>query len=228
MMLTFSVVVPAAGVGRRMGAGCPKQYLPLAGRFLIEHTLTRLLEHPRIDEVIVALAPEDTFFSTLTIADHPRLRVAQGGADRAQSVLNGLCLARSEWVLVHDAARPYITHRDIDQLIHEGLAGDGAILATRVRDTMKRGDAGGRILKTVEREQLWHALTPQFFPTQALREALEQGLAQGRIITDEASAMEQAGFHPQLVEGRADNIKVTRPEDLALAALYLSQQEQTA
>ncbi len=228
MMLTFSVVVPAAGVGRRMGAGCPKQYLPLAGRFLIEHTLTRLLEHPRIDEVIVALAPEDTFFSTLTIADHPRLRVAQGGADRAQSVLNGLRLARSEWVLVHDAARPCITHRDIDQLIHEGLAGDGAILATRVRDTMKRGDAGGRILKTVEREQLWHALTPQFFPTQALREALEQGLAQGRIHTDEASAMEQAGFHPQLVEGRADNIKVTRPEDLALAALYLSQQEQTA
>lgn len=228
MMLTFSVVVPAAGVGRRMGAGCPKQYLPLAGRFLIEHTLTRLLEHPRIDEVIVALAPEDTFFSTLTIADHPRLRVAQGGADRAQSVLNGLRLVRSEWVLVHDAARPCITHRDIDQLIHEGLAGDGAILATRVRDTMKRGDAGGRILKTVEREQLWHALTPQFFPTQALREALEQGLAQGRIITDEASAMEQAGFHPQLVEGRADNIKVTRPEDLALAALYLSQQEQTA
>ena len=228
MMLTFSVVVPAAGVGRRMGAGCPKQYLPLAGRFLIEHTLTRLLEHPRIDEVIVALAPEDTFFSTLTIADHPRLRIAQGGADRAQSVLNGLRLARSEWVLVHDAARPCITHRDIDQLIHEGLAGDGAILATRVRDTMKRGDAGGRILKTVEREQLWHALTPQFFPTQALREALEQGLAQGRIITDEASAMEQAGFHPQLVEGRADNIKVTRPEDLALAALYLSQQEQTA
>lgn len=228
MMLTFSVVVPAAGVGRRMGAGCPKQYLPLAGRFLIEHTLTRLLEHPRIDEVIVALAPEDTFFSTLTIADHPRLRVAQGGADRAQSVLNGLRLARSEWVLVHDAARPCITHRDIDQLIHEGLAGDGAILATRVRDTMKRGDAGGRILKTVEREQLWHALTPQFFPTHALREALEQGLAQGRIITDEASAMEQAGFHPQLVEGRADNIKVTRPEDLALAALYLSQQEQTA
>ena len=87
MMLTFSVVVPAAGVGRRMGAGCPKQYLPLAGRFLIEHTLTRLLEHPRIDEVIVALAPEDTFFSTLTIADHPRLRVAQGGANGFQDHL---------------------------------------------------------------------------------------------------------------------------------------------
>lgn len=224
-MLTFTVVVPAAGVGSRMGASCPKQYLPLAGKFLIEHTLERLLAHPRIERVVVAIAPDDTFFATLAVASHPRLRVTVGGVERATSVLNGLALVESEWVLVHDAARPCITHQDMDKLIHQGLACDGAILGSRVRDTMKRSDAAGFIQKTVDREQLWHALTPQFFRSQPLRMALEQGLASGAVITDEASAMESAGFKPLMVEGRADNIKVTRPEDLALAALYLSQQE---
>ena len=227
-MLSFSVVVPAAGVGSRMGACCPKQYLPLAGKFLIEHTLERLLSHPRIERVIVAIAPDDTFFATLAVASHPRVLVVSGGSERAASVLNGLERVESEWVLVHDAARPCVTHQDMDQLIHQGLACDGAILGSRVRDTMKRSDAAGFIHKTVDREQLWHALTPQFFRSQQLTVALKQGLACGAAITDEASAMELAGFQPLMVEGRADNIKVTRPEDLALAALYLAQQESGA
>ncbi|MGL4206893.1 MAG: 2-C-methyl-D-erythritol 4-phosphate cytidylyltransferase [Aeromonadaceae bacterium] len=227
-MLSFTVVVPAAGVGSRMGASCPKQYLPLAGKFLIEHTLERLLSHPRIERVIVAIAPDDTFFATLAVATHPRVLITQGGSERAASVLNGLAQVESEWVLVHDAARPCITHQDMDRLIHQGLACDGAILGNRVRDTMKRSDAAGFIHKTVDREQLWHALTPQFFRSQQLKAALEQGLAAGAAITDEASAMELAGFKPLMVEGRADNIKVTRPEDLALAALYLAQQEADA
>lgn len=227
-MLTLTVVVPAAGVGSRMGASCPKQYLPLAGKFLIEHTLERLLAHPRIERVVVPIASDDDFFPTLPVASHPRLLTTIGGRERADSVLNGLQLVESEWVLVHDAARPCITHQDIDRLIHLGLAGDGAILGSRVRDTMKRSDAAGFIQKTVDREQLWHALTPQFFRTALLRAAIEQGLSQGLPITDEASAMELAGWHPQMVEGRADNIKVTRPEDLALAALFLTQQEESA
>ena len=225
MMLTFTVVVPAAGIGSRMGASCPKQYLPLAGKFLIEHTLERLLAHPRIERVVVALAADDDFFQTLPVASHPRLMTTTGGCERADSVLNGLSLVESEWVLVHDAARPCITHQDIDRLIHAGLAGDGAILGSRVRDTMKRSDAAGYIQKTVDRDQLWHALTPQFFRTGLLRDAIQQGQSQGLPITDEASAMELAGWRPLMVEGRADNIKVTRPEDLALAALFLSQQE---
>jgi 2-C-methyl-D-erythritol 4-phosphate cytidylyltransferase len=228
MMLSFTVVVPAAGVGSRMGASCPKQYLPLAGKFLIEHTLERLLNHPRIERVVVPLASDDEFFATLAVASHPRIRVTTGGVERAHSVLQGLALVESEWVLVHDAARPCITHQDIDRLIHAGLAGDGAILGSRVRDTMKRSDASGRIQKTVDRAQLWHALTPQFFRCDVLRSALQDGLEQGAAITDEASAMELAGWHPLMVEGRADNIKVTRPEDLALAALFLSQQETSA
>ncbi len=208
-----------------MGASCPKQYLPLAGKFLIEHTLERLLAHPRIERVVVALAADDDFFQTLPVASHPRLMTTTGGCERADSVLNGLSLVESEWVLVHDAARPCITHQDIDRLIHAGLAGDGAILGSRVRDTMKRSDAAGYIQKTVDRDQLWHALTPQFFRTTLLRDAIQQGQSQGLPITDEASAMELAGWRPLMVEGRADNIKVTRPEDLALAALFLSQQE---
>ena len=225
MMLTFTVVVPAAGIGSRMGASCPKQYLPLAGKFLIEHTLERLRAHPRIEGVVVAIAADDDFFPTLPVASHPRLMTTTGGSERADSVLNGLSLVESEWVLVHDAARPCITHQDIDRLIHVGLAGDGAILGSRVRDTMKRSDAAGYIQKTVDRDQLWHALTPQFFRTGLLRDAIQQGQSQGLPITDEASAMELAGWRPLMVEGRADNIKVTRPEDLALAALFLSQQE---
>lgn len=228
MMLTFTVVVPAAGVGSRMGTSCPKQYLPLAGKFLIEHTLERLLDHPRIERVVVAIAADDEFFATLPVASHPRILVTTGGAERAHSVLQGLARVESDWVLVHDAARPCITHQDIDLLIHAGLAGDGAILGNRVRDTMKRSDASGRIQKTVDRNQLWHALTPQFFRTRQLQAALQEGLKSGSAITDEASAMELAGWHPLMVEGRADNLKVTRPEDLALAALFLSQQEASA
>ena len=224
-MTTFSVVVPAAGVGSRMGASCPKQYLPLAGKFLIEHTLERLLGYPKVEQVIVAISASDTFFSTLAVASHPRVITTLGGAERADSVLNGLALVTSEWVMVHDAARPCITHQDLDLLIREAVTPDGALLGSRVRDTMKRTDQHGLIQKTVDREQLWHALTPQFFPTSLLRSALVKGKEHGAVITDEASAMELAGFRPKMVEGRADNIKVTRPEDLALAALYLQQQE---
>ena len=224
-MTTFSVVVPAAGVGSRMGASCPKQYLPLAGKFLIEHTLERLLGHPKVEQVIVAISASDTFFSTLAVASHPRVITTLGGAERADSVLNGLALVTSEWVMVHDAARPCITHQDLDLLIREAVTPDGALLGSRVRDTMKRTDQHGLIQKTVDREQLWHALTPQFFPTSLLRSAMVKGKEHGAVITDEASAMELAGFRPKMVEGRADNIKVTRPEDLALAALYLQQQE---
>lgn len=125
---------------------------------------------------------------------------------------------------MHDAARPCLTHGDLDALIAAAMNCGGAILGSRVRDTMKRSDGEGNIIATVEREQLWHALTPQMFPTRALKRALEEGLLLGATITDEASAMERAGFTVRMVEGRADNIKVTRPEDLSLAGLFLSQQ----
>lgn len=220
----LTAIVPAAGIGSRMGADCPKQYLQLAGRTILEHSLGVLLAHTAIARVIVALAPQDDWFDSLPIAADPRILRVEGGAERAYSVLNALRVADADWVLVHDAARPCLTHADLDALIAAALGGDGAILGSRVRDTMKRTDAAGNIVATVEREQLWHALTPQMFPAARLRRALEEGLALGATITDEASAMERAGFSVRMVEGRADNIKVTRPEDLALAGLFLSQQ----
>lgn len=221
----LTAIVPAAGIGSRMGADCPKQYLQLAGQTILEHTLGALLSHPAIARVIVALAPHDRWFDALPVATDPRVLRVEGGAERAFSVLNALHVAEGGWVLVHDAARPCLTHGDLDRLIATAIQCGGAILGSRVRDTMKRSDTMGNILGTVDREQLWHALTPQMFPTHTLLRALEEGLALGATITDEASAMERAGFTVRMVEGRADNIKVTRPEDLSLAGLFLSQQE---
>ncbi|WP_404837139.1 2-C-methyl-D-erythritol 4-phosphate cytidylyltransferase [Aeromonas media] len=220
----LTAIVPAAGIGSRMGADCPKQYLTLAGKTILEHTLGCLLSHPAIARVIVALAPHDRWFETLAVAADPRVLRVEGGSERAYSVLNALHMAEGRWVLVHDAARPCLTQGDLDALIASAMACDGAILGSRVRDTMKRTDGAGNIVATVEREQLWHALTPQMFPTGTLKRALEEGLALGALITDEASAMERAGFTVKMVEGRADNIKVTRPEDLSLAELFLQQQ----
>ena len=220
----LTAIVPAAGIGSRMGADCPKQYLTLAGKTILEHTLGCLLSHPAIARVIVALAPHDGWFEQLAVAADPRILRVEGGIERAYSVLNALHVAEGKWVLVHDAARPCLTHEDLDALIASAMACDGAILGSRVRDTMKRTDGARNIVATVEREQLWHALTPQMFPAGTLKRALEEGLALGALITDEASAMERAGFTVKMVEGRADNIKVTRPEDLSLAELFLQQQ----
>ncbi len=219
-------IVPAAGVGKRMQADCPKQYLALHGKAVLEHTLERLLDHPRIDKVLVALSPDDEYFDDLILSRDPRVQRVPGGKERADSVLSALQHCQSEqWALVHDAARPCITQSDLDQLIafadqHQ----QGVMLGSLVRDTMKRTDAQGNVIATVERELLWHALTPQLFPVSQLRPNLAAALAAGVAVTDEASAMEWAGSPPRLIPGRADNLKITRPEDMALAALYLGQQ----
>ena len=221
----FIAVVPAAGVGARMGASIPKQYLMLQDKTVIEHTLMALLSHPRIAQVVVALGPEDDWFAELAIANDPAIIRVDGGKERADSVLAGLQACQSyNWVLVHDAARPCLTHVDIDSLIAGALASKhGAILGCQVRDTMKRTDAQGNIIATVDRELLWHALTPQIFPVTLLTNALTTGLADKANITDEASAIELLGFTPNMVIGRADNIKITRPEDMPLATLFLQQ-----
>ncbi|WP_028117043.1 2-C-methyl-D-erythritol 4-phosphate cytidylyltransferase [Ferrimonas senticii] len=214
-------VVPAAGVGKRMGSAIPKQYLPLAGRAILSHTLGLLLSHPRIDKVVVALGAEDGYFSDLAEAGHPDLIVVSGGAERSDSVRLALAeLPEEAWALVHDAARPCLHHDDIDALLAQ-CGAQGAILASPVRDTMKRANGVGNIDHTVEREALWHALTPQLFPAKALSQALTEH-QHNRAITDEASALELCGWTPKLVAGRADNIKVTHPDDLRLAELFLA------
>ncbi|MEZ9537310.1 2-C-methyl-D-erythritol 4-phosphate cytidylyltransferase [Shewanella sp. 10N.286.51.B8] len=222
-------IVPAAGIGARMGATIPKQYLTLGEQSILAHTLDSLITHKQIQQVIVALHPEDTFFATLSQASHPKVKTVIGGQERADSVLRALVsidneTTESNWALVHDAARPCLTEADIDKLLRSRAEyPQGAILAMPVRDTMKRStNSTNLISETVSRDHLWHALTPQLFPCKSLQQHLSDALKQGVQITDEASAMEWAGVNPGLVTGRADNIKVTHPDDLQLAALFLS------
>ncbi|PVZ20742.1 MULTISPECIES: 2-C-methyl-D-erythritol 4-phosphate cytidylyltransferase [unclassified Pseudomonas] len=221
----FWAVIPAAGVGARMAADRPKQYLPLAGRTLIEHTLACFLDHPALKGVVVSLAEDDPFWPALPCAHDPRVQRAPGGAERADSVLSALLQLSAQgagdqdWVLVHDAARPNLARSDLDHLL-TALADDavGGLLAVPARDTLKRADADGRAQQTIDRSVVWQAYTPQMFRLGPLQRALADAMVAGVAVTDDASAMEWAGQFPRLVEGRADNIKVTRPEDLAWLA----------
>ena len=216
-------IIPAAGVGSRMQADKPKQYLTILGKTVLEHTLEIMLSHPAISRVIVALSKNDPYAAELTVFSHPKIQLVEGGATRAESVLSALNAVSEEyaWVLVHDAARPCLTTADLDKLLAT-TDENGAILAVPVTDTVKRANIAGNIIATEDRSQLWQAQTPQFFPLDLLKNALSTGIRQKLTITDEASAMEFAGFQPHLVMGRRDNIKITRPEDLALAEFYLT------
>lgn len=218
-------VVPAAGLGRRMQTVCPKQYLSIANKTLLEHAVDALLANACVQRIVIAITPGDPRFYQLSLVSHPQITVVDGGAERADSVLAGLrALPEAKWVLVHDAARPCLHQDDLNRLLAlRETSQVGGILAAPVRDTMKRSIANQpRIAHTVERNDLWHALTPQFFPRDLLFTCLTRALNEQAVITDEASALEYCGFHPELVAGRADNIKVTRPEDLALAEFYLT------
>ncbi len=224
----YWAVVPAAGVGKRMNADRPKQYLELAGKTVIEHTLYRLLSANVFAAVAVAISAEDPYWPELDVSMHEKVITAAGGKERADSVLSALKSIRdlasdNDWVLVHDAARPCITATDIHFLI-DSLMDDpvGGILALSSHDTLKNVQSGS-ILGTLDRSHIWRALTPQMFRYGSLKQALE--MAEGNpAITDEASALELQGLQPKIVEGRPDNIKITRPEDLALAQFYMEHQ----
>ncbi|MBN0977785.1 2-C-methyl-D-erythritol 4-phosphate cytidylyltransferase [Pseudomonas hygromyciniae] len=217
----FWAVIPAAGVGVRMAADRPKQYLQLGGRTILEHSLGCFLDHPQLKGLVVSLAVDDPYWPNLACAGDPRIQRADGGSQRSGSVLNALLQLNAlgasddDWVLVHDAARPNLSREDLDTLLAE-LAHDpvGGLLAVPARDTLKRVDKHGRVVETIDRSLIWQAYTPQMFRLGALHRALADSLVADAVITDEASAMEWSGQAPRLVEGRADNIKVTRPEDL--------------
>lgn len=222
-------VIPAAGVGKRMGASVPKQYLKLCGLCVLERTLKIFLSHPAIAHVVVALGEHDPFFDSLGVSRHPKIVRAVGGNERADSVLNGLKLVTSPYVLVHDAARPLLSRRDLDALLQAGFEHpDGALLAQRMADTVKEQNAAGLVERTVPRKMLWRALTPQMFETELLRRVLGDALAAGKSVTDDASAVELAGGHPLLVEGLDPNFKLTEPSDFTLAEALLSHKENSS
>lgn len=204
-----------------MRADRPKQYLQVAGKTIIEHTLECFLAHPQLRALVVSLAVDDPYWPRLACAGDSRIQRADGGSERADSVLSGLMRLSElgaqdqDWVLVHDAARPNLSRDDLDNLL-EQLADDavGGLLAVPARDTLKRAGKDGRVEATVDRAAIWQAFTPQMFRLGELQRAMADALIAGVNVTDEASAMEWAGHAPRLIEGRSDNLKVTRPEDL--------------
>lgn len=214
-----------------MGNVLPKQYLVLSHRPMIYHAISTLCQSSHLAGVIVVLAPTDAQWSKYdwTAFSEKLIVLHCGGATRADSVLNGLILAREreliddqDWVLVHDAARPCLTDGQLDRLITD-TAGDevGGLLAVPVADTLKRDDTSGRAMCTEPREHLWQAQTPQMFRYSLLAHALRN--AAHLVITDDASAVEALGYRPKLVLSDAYNFKVTYPQDLALAELILQQ-----
>ncbi len=223
-MASVHALVPAAGRGERLGGEMPKQYLEIAGKPVLRHTLEMLARHPGVERITVALAPRDTFFEALIPELPVPVDTVTGGASRAESVLNGLRrVAPGDWALVHDAARPCLPPECLDRLLATGLEHPvGAILAVPVRDTLKREGPEGVIESTVDRAGLWAAQTPQLFRAGELAEAIDSMLARGDMPTDEASAMESQGLHPALVPGSLFNQKITWPEDVALAEAWLA------
>ena len=226
-------VVPAAGAGRRMSTTIPKQYLPLGEKTVLEHTLDTLLACRQLAGVVVVLSADDGYWPDLQERySSQSLEVVTGGAERCHSVLNGLThlagkAAADDWVLVHDAARPCVRLTDIDTLIDTlSATSHGGLLGVPVADTMKQVDGDDRVTAMIVREGLWHAYTPQMFRLGRLRTALQHAIDNDLLVTDEASAMERAGIQPQMVQGQRDNIKITVPSDLELAAFYLQTREQ--
>jgi len=219
----FWVIIPAAGIGSRMQADQPKQYLEIENRTILEHTVQCFLSRPEFQAVAIGLAAQDTYFSCLSLSSDERVMAFEGGVERAQTVLKGLESLASEakpndWVWVHDAARPCLSHDDIDALIDTiGSVDDGALLGVPIHDTIKRADDDYRSQTTVDRRQLWRALTPQVFRYSVLLNALKRCSQDNIVVTDESSAVEYCGGRPYLVVGSEKNIKVTRPVDLSMA-----------
>ena len=231
-------VVPAAGVGARMNGGVPKQYLPLAGASVLDRSLATLLKHPAMQGVVVALSARDDRWSGSAFARDARVLQCTGGRSRAESVTNALAAldglaAPDDWVAVHDAVRPCLRTADLERLLREAATAPadapgatapagavGAILVVPIADTLKQV-AGGYVERTLDRDCVMRAATPQVFRYAPLRAAMESAVARGDAVTDEAGAMERAGHLVKAVVGDAGNVKITYPDDLRYAEVVL-------
>ena len=224
------LIVPAAGIGQRMQAECPKQYLRINNRFILDITLSRLLDSRLFAGCMVPLNLADHWWPESDASNDDRIQTCSGGAERANSVLSALHaleeqVAADDWVLVHDAARPCLHPADLANLVSTLMDHPvGGLLAAPVADTLKKAESSRlpEVIGTLDRSQLWRALTPQMFRYSMLVSALETALNEKQPVTDESSAMEFYGNMPVLVEGRSDNIKITVPTDLDLAGFILS------
>lgn len=233
-MSQVHALIPAAGRGTRYGGAMLKQYLPVCGKAVLAHSIRVFQFHPLISGITVILAEDDRWFESAVGPLSAVVETVTGGATRAQSVRNGLRFIAenhpdTDWALIHDAARPCLSHASLDRLLEQGLqSADGAILAMPVGDTLKcEGDAG-EIAGTVDRLGLWAAQTPQLFRVKELSAAIDAAQRADCELTDEASAMEFIGARPKLVMGSAANIKITHPSDLAIAEAWLERRDQSS
>lgn len=230
--IRIAAVIPAAGIGSRMGLTEPKQYLHIAGKTVLEHSVAAVAADPRVEAIYIAVAANDTWIKTLNFTERCSVRLVVGGASRASSVYAGVSAAKTDgfaWVLVHDAARPCLQSDELKAVIDAGVTHeDGAILALPIADTIKQAQASGPqdIAQSIPRDRLWRALTPQVFNTVQLSNALTKLGVDNAAITDEASAIELTGGHPKLVVGRQTNIKITQPGDEQLAASFIALMKQ--
>jgi len=228
MMQALWVIIPAAGVGQRMQADCPKQYLLLAGQTILDRTIDIFMSHPRIAGVLVGIGEGDVYWPDSKWHSHACVHTFVGGHQRSDTVTRGLRYLfsisgiESQDVLIHDAARPLLTLAALDRII-DHYSDQGAILAMPVKETVKLQVSGVALVKTtLDRSVIWLAQTPQKFPSHALLKALEKAQDEGVSVTDECSAMELVGWQPDLVMGESSNIKVTLPEDLLIAEALFS------
>ncbi|MBN6521641.1 2-C-methyl-D-erythritol 4-phosphate cytidylyltransferase [Acinetobacter pittii] len=222
-------VIPAAGSGSRFSKTELKQYQYIQNTTVLEHTVRRISQLP-LNGYVLAIGTQDTFAQTLAFHDMDKAHFCMGGAERVHSVLNALnhlltFADENDWVLVHDAARPCVTIECLNALVEQAIKSNhSAILAIPVRDTLKQVRVDNYINKTISRDSLWQAQTPQIAKIGKLKKAIEYALENNIAITDEASALEYMGETVQVVMGRSDNIKITYPDDLELARLILQSQ----
>ncbi|MEO9653713.1 2-C-methyl-D-erythritol 4-phosphate cytidylyltransferase [Marinomonas sp.] len=227
------VIIPAAGVGQRMQAACPKQYLPLSGQTILDRTIGLFIDHPHIAGVAVGISENDAYWPDSQWFSHPQVIRFNGGDERSDTVLNGLALLlqtkgiQDQAVLVHDAARPLLSSSGLQRILcHQGE--QGALLAMPAKDTVKQQNSAQCVQTTLDRQYIWLAQTPQKFPANALHNALVKAKEQGLPVTDECSAMEMIGWQPALVEGESRNLKITLPEDLVMAEALLQQTQKAS
>lgn len=220
-MIKVDVIIPAAGVGKRMQSVVPKQYLDIDGMTILDRTIDKFISLEFINKVIVALSPNDDYFWDSKFLNNPKLLVVLGGKERCDSVYNGILAATSEYVLVHDAARPCVLTSDIQLLVDKCSNDNGGLLVSRIPDTIKKANEHNEVISTIPRDNVYRALTPQYFKKDLLRKAYEKSVNDGFVMTDESSAMEYLGYKPQAVVGSSTNIKITEPNDLELAKIFL-------
>ncbi len=226
------VIIPAAGVGSRMNADVPKQYLKINRQTILDITLNKFLAYEKVKLVVLVISPEDRYYLHLENVEHENVVIIDGGEQRAQSVYNAIRylydsgLPDDSPLMVHDAARPCITDEDLDRLYESfSTSGKACLLAAPVVDTLQKISSDNKVEGLVERQQIVRAFTPQMARFEDLAFSLKAALDNSDFVTDEVSALTQAGHEVNVVFGRSDNIKVTVAEDLALAEFYLSQQE---